>query len=64
MTAVVGVYLHPKACPVCGGRRQVMACRPGRTVGQVVDCPQCTDRAEFYRLVARERMAPTTGGAA
>jgi hypothetical protein len=69
MTAVVGVYVHPKACP-CQDARQ-MKFAPVRVrdgvvavpeIGAVIDCPHCTDASDMLRLLPDA--GPDLGGVA
>ena len=69
MTAptIEGVFVHPRGCPVCSGRRLVLlstlyphGCgRMPRRLSIPVACPQCTDPDE---LVAHLPAVPSPGG--
>lgn len=71
MTAVVGVYLHPKGCPVCSQWQQtglsLIRYRGGTpavdALSKVIDCPHCTNPDDLMQALPPD-MTPTFGGAA
>jgi len=69
VTAVVGVFVHPKACPCEGAKRMRFTSVRYRdgvvtvpAVGAVVDCPHCTDARGVLSLLPEG--GPDLGGAA